>query len=130
MAQGIGFSIPSNTAKWVVSQLITHGRVRRGYLGIAARQRMLDRRIVRYHALEVDSAVEVYSIDAGGPSEKAGLRSGDWIVGINDQDVAGVDDIHRFLSEWPVGEPVKLVILRGRERLVTEITPTEMKNSA
>ena len=51
MAQGIGFAIPANTAKWVVSQLLTHGRVRRGYLGLVARQRPLERRLVRFHRL-------------------------------------------------------------------------------
>ncbi len=50
-AQGIGFSIPSDTAKWVVSQLLSLGRVRRGHLGIGAQQRPLDRRTVRFHNL-------------------------------------------------------------------------------
>src|SRR5574340_862095 len=58
MAQGIGFAIPANTAKWVVSQLLTHGRVRRGFLGLAGRPRPLERRLVRYHHLSADSAVE------------------------------------------------------------------------
>jgi len=50
-AQGIGFSIPSHTARWVVSQLLVHGRVRRSYVGIVGYQRLLDRRIVRFHKL-------------------------------------------------------------------------------
>jgi S1-C subfamily serine protease len=62
LAQGIGFSIPSNTAKWVVSQLLTHGRVRRGYLGIAGQQRPLNRRLVRFYNLPRDYAVEVLSM--------------------------------------------------------------------
>ena len=54
MAQGIGFSIPSNTARWVVSQLLSNGKVRRSFLGITARPRPLDRRLVRYHDLSED----------------------------------------------------------------------------
>jgi S1-C subfamily serine protease len=57
MAQGIGFSIPGNTARWVVSQILTHGRVRRGFLGIAGRQRPLDRRIVRFHRLKKNGSI-------------------------------------------------------------------------
>jgi S1-C subfamily serine protease len=125
MAQGIGFAIPSSTAKWVVSQLISHGRVRRGYLGLAGRQRPLDRRLVRFHRLSKDYAVEAISVDRQGPAGLAGLRQGDLIVAIHDQAVAGVDDIHRFLAEWPVGQPVTLTVIRGRERLELPVVPAE-----
>jgi len=74
MAQGIGFSIPSNTAKWVVSQLLTQGRVRRSFLGIAARQRQLNRRLVRYYKLAGDQAVEVISVEPRGPAGQAGIE--------------------------------------------------------
>src|SRR5271157_2287120 len=117
MAQGIGFSIPSNTAKWVVSQLLTHGRVRRGYLGITAQQRPLTRRLVRFHNLKGDFAVEVVSVMPDSPAAKSGILVGDLIVAINDQDVTSVDHIHRFLGEWPVGRSVKLTIIRWQERL-------------
>ncbi|OHD67656.1 MAG: hypothetical protein A2W19_11320 [Spirochaetes bacterium RBG_16_49_21] len=86
MAQGIGFAIPSNTAGWVLSQLLSHGRVRRGYLGIAGRQYPLPRRIVNYHNLAVDSAVEIVSIQPDGPAGRAGLSIGDLIVEIDGKD--------------------------------------------
>ncbi len=125
MAQGIGFAIPANTAQWVVSQLLVHGRVRRGYLGLAARPRPLDRRLVRFHHLAKELAVEAISVDPRGPAGEAGLKEGDLIVGIQDQEVTSVDDIHRFLAEWPVGRPVALAILRGRERLTLTVVPAE-----
>ncbi len=59
MAQGIGFSIPANTARYAISQLLTYGHVRRGYLGISARPRPLARRLVRHHRLPFDAGVEV-----------------------------------------------------------------------
>jgi S1-C subfamily serine protease len=125
MAQGIGFAIPASTIKWVVSQLLTHGRVRRGHLGLAGRQRPLDRRLVRFHRLKKESAVEAISVDPGGPAGRAGLRNGDLIVGIQDQDVTSVDDLHRFLADWPVGGAVTLKILRGREILRLTVVPAE-----
>jgi hydroxyacylglutathione hydrolase len=111
MAQGIGFSIPGTTARWVVSQILTHGRVRRGFLGIAGRQRPLDRRIVRYHRLEKNHAVEVLTVEPCSPAEHGGLRVNDLIVAINQVDVESVDDLHRFLAEWPIGRPVELDVI-------------------
>lgn len=127
MAQGIGFSIPSNTAEWVVSQLLAYGRVLRGYLGITAQQRPLSRRLVRFHNLSSDFAVEVLSVIPGSPAAISGVREGDIIVSLNGLDVGSVDHIHRFLSEWPVGKPLKLTILRWTELLEKVVVPHEEK---
>ncbi len=128
MAQGIGFSIPANTSKWVVSQLLTQGRVRRGYLGITAQQRPLGRRFVRFHNLKGEFAVEVMQIMPDSPAGKAGIREGDLLIAINGQELMSVDDIHGFLSEWPIGKPVMLTIVRGPERLQKEVTPIEERS--
>ncbi|MBI3562752.1 MAG: trypsin-like peptidase domain-containing protein [Gammaproteobacteria bacterium] len=125
LAQGIGFAVPSNTAKWVLSQLLQHGRVRRGYLGLAGRDRKLDRRLVRYLNLEQDFAVEVISMEAEGPAHAAGLQTHDVIVAINDQPVRSVDDLHHVLSEWGVGEPVTLDIIRRTARLTMDVATAE-----
>ncbi len=125
MAQGIGFAIPANTAHWVVSQLLTQGRVRRSFLGIAARERPLHRRLVRFLGLESGRAVEVMSVERNGPARQAGLREGDLILTINEHPVMSVDDLHRFLAEWPIGRPVVLGVLRGKEQLAIQVTPAE-----
>jgi S1-C subfamily serine protease len=127
LAQGIGFSIPSSTAKWVVSQLLTHGRVRRGFLGIAGGQRPLDRRLARHHQLRNEQAVEVINVDPSGPAAEAGILTGDLIVAIDRQIVSGVDDIHRFLAEWPIGQPVAVTLLRRVELKRLTIVPAEAK---
>ncbi len=124
-AQSIGFSIPSDTAKWIVSQLLIHGRVRRGHMGIAAQQRPLSRRVVRFHGLAREFAVEVLSVERGSPAAQGGMRVGDLIVTINGTEVSSVDQLHRFLSDWPIGKPVKVTVLRGQERLEIEVTPSE-----
>ena len=125
MAQGIGFAIPANTARRVVSQILTHGRVRRGFLGIAGRQRPLNRRIVRYHGLNKNSAVEVLTVEPQGPAVRAGMRVGDLIVAINGLSIQSVDDLHRFLSEWPIGRPTEIDVIRGKNREVLVLVPEE-----
>ena len=128
MAQGIGFSIPADTARWVVSQILTHGRVRRGYIGVAARQRPLGRRLVRYHGLSTNHAAEVLSVEKKGPAGRAGLRERDLIVAFNGVDVHSVDDLHRFLSDWPIGKPAEVDIVRGQERLSLKVVPEEARD--
>jgi len=125
MAQGIGFAIPSDTAKWVVSQLLVHGHVRRGYLGIGARQRPVGRRLLRFHGLQGDSAVEVVSVAIDSPADQGGIHTGDLIVAIDGQAVSSVDDIHRFLSDSLIGRSVNLSVVRGTERLEIGVTPIE-----
>ncbi|HMK44721.1 MAG TPA: trypsin-like peptidase domain-containing protein [Dissulfurispiraceae bacterium] len=124
-AQGIGFSIPSNTAKWLVPQLLTHGRVRRGYLGITAQQRPLSRRFIIHFNLKGNTAVEVMQISPSSPARAAGLLKGDIIIAINDGEINSVDAIHSFLSEWPIGEPVKIAVVRGVERMDKTVTLVE-----
>jgi S1-C subfamily serine protease len=125
MAQGIGFAIPANTARWVVSQLLCYGRVRRGFLGIAGRQRPLHRRMARFYHLDRDFAVEVAKVDPQGPARQAGLKEGDLIVAIEDQAVATVDDLHRFLSDNPFDRPVTLTVIRGQEQLCLTVRQQE-----
>jgi len=125
MAQGIGFSIPANTARWVVSQLLTHGRVRRGSLGLAAQQLPLNRQLARFYHLENRYGVEVVSADKRGPAYKAGIRERDLIVSVSGHAVENVDDVHRILSEWQIGRAMPFVLIRGKERLEFEVAPEE-----
>ena len=127
-AQGIGFAIPARTAQWVLSQILAHGRVRRGYLGIGGRDRPVERRLVRALDLPTERAVEVMSAEPNGPAYRAGVRTGDFILALNGQAVQYVDDLHRGLSESPFGEPVRLELLRRTRRMVLEVVPEEMKS--
>jgi|MudIll2142460700_1097286.scaffolds.fasta_scaffold09465_4 S1-C subfamily serine protease len=121
VAQGIGFSVPSNTARHVVSQILSHGKVRRGYLGITGRQRPLSRRVVRYFDLSRESGVEVVSLDPRGPAGESGILPGDVVVEMNAKPVESVDDLHRVLSEVAHGDIARLDVLRGAERRVVEV---------
>lgn len=126
-AQGICFAVPSSTARFVVSQLLTQGRVRRGYLGITGRTRPLDRRLARYHTLETESAVEVIEVDPQGPAGRIGLLSGDLIVALNGQPIQAIDDLHRFLTDTSIGQSIRFTLVRRRQKFDLTVVPTELK---
>lgn len=127
MAQGLSFAIPSNTARWVVGELINKGKVSRVVLGIAGQTRPVNRRIQRKYSLDVPSVVEVMAVMEGGPCENAGVKPGDLIVAFGDDAVHGVDDLHRLLTRWPSDAGVTLTLLRnGRERRV-DVVPVEQQ---
>ncbi|HYR95757.1 MAG TPA: trypsin-like peptidase domain-containing protein, partial [Candidatus Binatus sp.] len=126
-AQGISFSIPIDTAKWVLGQLMTVGRVRRGYLGVAAQNRPLERGTARRLGLAQASGVEVASVEDGGPSAEAGLAQGDVIVSFDGQPMHTVDDIHRLLNRWPIEGPVAVRIVRDGTLRDLEVAPREAR---
>lgn len=128
MAQGIGFSIPSNTAQWVLPQLLSQGRVRRGYLGITGQHKSLNASLIRELGLEEQShAVEVVSVARDSPAGRAGLREGDFIIGIDDVCVKSIDDLHRYLAGCTIGKPVHLDIFRSHQRLKITVYPCEAR---
>jgi S1-C subfamily serine protease len=115
-AQGICFAIAANTAKFVLGELVRHGRVRRAFIGIAAQQTALPRRL-RYEAgVTQDSAVMVGVVEPGSPAEKAGVQPGDIIVALDAEPVTGADDLVRLLTADKIGRTVTLDILRDQER--------------
>jgi S1-C subfamily serine protease len=125
MAQGISFAVPINTARWVVTELVMHGRVRRAYLGIGAQSRPVNRRIQHSLDLSTPAVVEVVTVEPKGPAERAGLETGDCIFGLNEEQVGTVDDLHRLLSKWPPGTPLQLKLLRRGRVESCRITPRE-----
>jgi len=122
-AQGIGFSVPSSTARWVVSQLISQGKVTRSYLGIVGFRRPLDRRIVRFYRLGGDSGVEIASIDLNGPAKNGGLQTGDIVIAMDGKPVASIDDIFRILAGWPVNQALRVSAIRLKDRLEVTVVP-------
>ncbi len=122
IAQGIGFAVPSDTVRRVVSQILVNGRVRRGYLGISGRRRPLPRRTVRFFGLARESGVEVASVDEGGPARASGVLPGDIVVAMNGIPVESVDDLHRILSEAAAGDVARVELLRAAERRVVDVT--------
>ncbi len=124
-AQGIGFAIPAATARWVLTEILTQGRVRRAWLGVAARDRPLDKRLVRALGLESARAVEILSREGEGPAAQAPLESGDLIVAVNGTAVDGIDTLHRLLGRVAPGSELALGIVRRTQRLTISVTARE-----
>ncbi len=124
-AQGLCFAIASNTVRFVVSRLLRDGRVRRSYIGVAGQKVTVSRRLARHHGLALSSGILVASIEPDAPAASAGLRDNDIIVGLASATVAGVDDLHRLLTDERIGVPTAITILRGVERHELTIVPRE-----
>jgi S1-C subfamily serine protease len=122
-AQGICFATSIDTAKYVASHLIRDGRVSRSFIGLAGQNVPLPRRLVRFYNLPVDSAVLVLSFEPDGPAYRSGLREGDLIVGFDGQPIAGIDDLHKLLTEERAGKKSGLVVIRGSERITLQVIP-------
>ncbi len=127
-AQGICFAIGINTAKFVASRLLRDGRIRRSYIGVSAQTVPIHRRVVRFYGLARETGVVVVGIEERSPARSAGLREGDVIVALDDKPVAGVDDLHRLLTDAQVGARCELTVIRHTERLMLPILPEEAKN--
>jgi S1-C subfamily serine protease len=124
-AQGICLAIAINTAKFVAAQLIKEGRVRRSYIGVAGQDVQLHRRLVRHFNLSNSTGVLVVSIEPESPAAKSGLREGDLIIHYDNHAVAGIDDLHRLLTDQRVGVKTKLTIIRQSEILEIGIIPDD-----
>ena len=129
-AQGICFATSIDTAKFVASRLIRDGKVSRSYIGLAGQNVPLPRRIVRYYNLAVESGILVISFEGNSPARKAGVRGGDIIIGFDHRPTAGIDDLHKLLSEDRIGHRSSLEVIRGTERLSLDVIPEESQNRA
>ena len=123
-AQGLGFAVPGNTARWVAGDLLGHGRVRRMSLGIRVMAADIPRSVSRELDLLGDHAMEVVEVMPGAAASSAGLRIGDLIVSAAGRIIAGTDDLHRVLTSLPPGASFALEIVRGRKRLELIVSPT------
>jgi S1-C subfamily serine protease len=122
-AQSLCFSVPSDTAHWVVSELLRHGRVRRASLGIAAQSVPLPRRTALHHGLQTDGAVGVDQVLADGPADRAGVKAGDRIVAVDGVPIRDVDTLYRVLGGERIGRRVRVELLRGVQKLAVDLVP-------
>ncbi|MBN1533763.1 MAG: trypsin-like peptidase domain-containing protein [Spirochaetes bacterium] len=127
MAQGLCFAIPVSVAQFIALRLMRHGRVRRGYLGVACQNVPLHRRLVLHHRLESPQGVMVVSVEPGSPAERTGLKPGDIIVALGGRTVATADDLHRSLGEELIGKKTVITFLRETRKITLALVPAELR---
>jgi S1-C subfamily serine protease len=126
-AQGICFAVASNTASFVLGELVRHGRVRRAYIGISAQQTPIPRRLQLAAGLEQASAAMVGTVERGSPAANAGLMSGDLIVALDGAAITGADDLIRALTGERIEHALEIDVLRIGKRRRFTVTPLERR---
>src|SRR6184192_21789 len=129
-AQGICFAIAIDTAKYVTGWLIKDGRIRRSYIGVGGQNTKIDRRLVRYRNLAVETGLLVVHVEPDSPAQTAGLREGDIMVEFDGQPVASIDALHKLLTGAKVGVKSRLSVIRRTERIELDIVPEESRTKA
>jgi serine protease Do/serine protease DegQ len=113
---GIGFAVPSNMARSVMSQLTKYGEVRRGRIGLTTQD--LTPELVKSLPAPLSNGAVVVEVVKGSPAEKAGLRVGDVIMAVNGRTVRGSPDLRNQIGLTAVGSEVEFKVVReGREQL-------------
>lgn len=125
-AQGICFAVASNTAEFIISTLISKGRVRRGFLGIAGQQIKINPMIRKKIGQEVPSGILVQQIEPDVPTYNREIKEGDVIIAFNEQPVRGIDDLHKLLPASTIGERFPLQVIRNGTIQTVTVIPGEM----
>jgi S1-C subfamily serine protease len=124
-AQGICFAVASNTAQFVLSELIQHGRVRRGYIGVSGQTAAVPRRHARNAGIDNASGAMITALEPSGPAAAVGLMTLDTIVRADGEPVTGVDDLIRLLNAERIGKRITLDVLRRGILRCFEVMPLE-----
>ena len=126
-AQGLCFAVASNTAQFVLSEIIRHGYVRRAYIGVAGQTAPVPRRHAVLAGVENKMGALLMQIEPDGPAAKAGLLPGDVVIKLDGVEINGVDDLIRVLDRDRIGRRLAMDVLRlGRLREIY-IDPVERK---
>jgi serine protease Do len=122
---GLGLAVPINTAtRRIVAALMTEGRFRRAYLGIAGGPRPLPPRLAR--ELQQESGVEVVEVVEDSPAARAGLRAEDLVVAVDGNPIRTVDELHRLMLSDVIGQPLRVGLVREGRQLELELVPAEL----
>jgi S1-C subfamily serine protease len=129
-AQGICFAVASNTAQFVLSEIIRHGYVRRAYIGVAGQTAPIPRRHAVVAGIDNTMGALLAQIEPDGPAAQAGLLPGDVVIKLDGVGIYGVDDLIRVLDRDRIGRTLSMDVLRlGRLRAI-DIHPVERKPAA
>ena len=124
---GIGFSIPSNSAKIVIDQLIEFGETKRGWLGVRIQD--VTKEIAEVEKLDKPRGALVASVAPNSPSEKAGVKAGDIILEFNEQRIDEMKQLPMIVAKTEVGKKVKVRIWRDKKEIIKTITLGRLETS-
>ena len=124
---GIGFSIPSNSAKIVIDQLIEFGETKRGWLGVRIQD--VTKEIAEVENLNEPRGALVASVAPNSPSEKAGVKAGDIILEFNGETIKEMKELPIIVARTEVGKKVKVKIWRNKKEIVKTITLGRLETS-
>jgi serine protease Do len=125
--EGMGFAIPSNQVKRIVTEIMETGKVRRAFAGLS----LMDRTEARIYrpTVKIDRGIYVYDVVSGGPAAKAGIRQGDVVIEFAGRTVNDVGTFVALISELSPGDNVKVKVLRDGQEIEFTITLVEAPSS-
>jgi len=118
-AQGIGFAIPVNSAKRCSTEIITHGRVMRPWLGVSGLS--LTSEIASHYNLPVERGALITEVMPDSPAENAEMERGDIIIGFGDKAINSVEDLIKEIQKRKIGEKARVLLLRNGEKWIADI---------
>jgi S1-C subfamily serine protease len=125
IGQGLGLAVPINIAtRRIIAALMSEGRFRRAYLGIAGGPRPLPPRVAGREGRQ--AGVEIVQVVAGSPAASAGLRPEDLILDVDGAPIEKMDDLQRLMVAEAIGHPIAVRVMRGDRVLTLEVAPTEL----
>lgn len=122
VAEGLGFAIPSNTAKQIVDQIVSNGGVQRPYIGISYQP--INPQIAAYYNLSRNSGLLVTDVQNGSPAQKAGIVANTIITRFDGQEITGQNSLLELLMKHKVGDTVKMTIVLPNTNSEKEVTLT------
>ncbi|PZM11216.1 S1C family serine protease [Rhizobium tubonense] len=124
-AQSIAFAVASNTANYVIAEILRFGRVRHAYIGVAVDTIDLHRRVALHAGVTQTTSVRLRRLEPDSPADRGGLQEGDVILAIDGKPVAGVDDLVRLMDGDRIGQETAFLVFSVQGTIETKfITPT------
>lgn len=128
-AQNLCFAVAANTAAFVKAELLAHGHVRRGSIGLVAQQTPIPPAMAKAAGVNQAYGVWVAALEASGPAARAGLAEGDLIVAADGKPLTGLDDLLRVLDHTSIDRPTRFDIIRAGKLMTVTVTPKARKRS-
>lgn len=122
LGRNMTLTIPASTVNRVVEQLLTRGRIARGYLGLGMQRVHLPDSLQQSSSISGDSGLIVVSVESGGPAEKAGILVGDIVVAIDGRRVTQTEDVQSALGSDRVGTAIPVQVIRGGSAAEIQVT--------